>query len=724
MKKTAVKICKFCMAFLLICFCAFLLLDRLFPLNLAMLNKPVSQILYDEKGKIISMKISNDEIWRFHAQTSEIPQNLKQSVLFFEDRHFYRHFGVNFFSLFRAFAYNFTHNSTQRLGASTITMQVARMMNPKERTYANKIIEIFNAFQLEFHYTKDEILTMYFNLAPYGGNIEGVKTASYFYFGKNLNELSIAQSALLSVIPKNPNKNRLDKISNIKTLKNRLVNELFMGGVINENEKERALNEPFSNQRLSYANYAPHYANLAFINGVKKANLNLEIQSNLENFIKNEILNLKSKSVANGSAVLIDNEKMAVVAYIGSHDFNAKFGQNDGVKTPKNVGSTLKPFIYAKALETGIITPLTKLVDTQLYFHNYTPKNYDDNFYGIVSATDALGFSLNIPAVKLNSVLGESSLFYLLQKANLTQFSPEFYGAGIALGGISLSLLDLTHLYTAFAKDGRLLPLEVAGHIIDKNEQILSPQSAYITAIMLENAPRSYLNSVWKNTENKPNLLFKTGTSAGARDLYTIAVTPKFTLGIWLGNFDGSKTNDLSGGVSAAKIAFNMFDYLDKNYEIAKFNAPKGVEAKKICTDFYYETECKNEREDLVISGVDRNLSCEIYKNEELFYLLQNNFLDTKELENGRCGAKFKSLPPILNDLDKKKFQSQNSEKINLKIHCTAIFGDEIFISFDDGNYTQVPNSTPFFKEFNIGKHSIKCLDNYSNLTIANFEVF
>ena len=245
MKKTAFKFFKFLSAFLLICFCAFLILDRLFPLNLEILNKPKSAILYDTNGKIVSMKIAKDDIWRFYANSDEIPQNLKQSVLFFEDRYFYRHFGVNFFSLLRAFTYNFTHNSTQRLGASTITMQVARIMNPKERTYGNKIIEIFNAFQLEFHFSKDEILTMYFNLAPYGGNIEGVKTAAYFYFGKNLNELSIAQSALLSVIPKNPNKNRLDRISNIKSHKNRLINELFKGGVINKNEQTRALNEPF-----------------------------------------------------------------------------------------------------------------------------------------------------------------------------------------------------------------------------------------------------------------------------------------------------------------------------------------------------------------------------------------------------------------------------------------------------------------------------------------------
>ena len=723
MKKIVLKFAKICLIFLALCFGGFLILDRLFPLNLEMLNKPKSQILLDRNDKIINMKIAKDDIWRFYANSDEIPQNLKQSVLFFEDRYFYSHFGVNFFSLLRAFAYNFTQNSTQRLGGSTITMQVARMMNPKERTYANKIIEIFNAFQLEFHYTKDEILTMYFNLAPYGGNIEGVKTAAYFYFGKNLNELSIAQSALLSVIPKNPNKNRLDRISNVNKLKNRLITELYKGKIIDENQKIRAINEPFENTRLAYANNAVHYANLAFTNGVKKANLDLQIQTSLENFLKNEIENLKSKSVANGAAVLIDNEKMQVIAYAGSHDLNAKFGQNDGVKSSKNVGSTLKPFIYAKALEMGIITPKTKLVDTELYFSNYTPKNYDEKFYGIITATDALGFSLNVPAVKLNSILGKNSLFYTLQKANLTDFDEAYYGAGIALGGISLSLLDLTHLYSVFAKNGRLKPLEVAGRIIGKNEQILTPQSAYLVTKMLENAPRSYLNSVWKNTENKPNLMFKTGTSAGAKDLYTVALTPKFTLGVWLGNFDGSKTSDLSGGVSAARVAFNMFDYLDKNYEISNFIPPQGIQKRKICTDFYYENSCKDEKEDFIIESIDRNLSCEIYKNEELFYLLRNNFLDTKELENGRCGAKFKSLKPILNDIDKKKFPALTDGKINLKIHCTAIFGDEIFVAFDENDYIKMQNSKPFFKEFSIGQHSVKCLDSYSNLTRANFEI-
>ena len=270
------KFLKFTLKIALFCafaFALFLILDALYPLNLDMLNKQKSRILYDRNGEILNMQISDDQIWRFYASADEIPPRLKQSAIYFEDRYFYYHFGVNPASILRAATYNFTQNFTkksegniERVGASTITMQVARMMRPKQRSYKNKIIEIFNAFQLEWHFSKDEILGMYFNLAPYGGNIEGVKTAAYFYFKKDLRELSNAQIALLSVIPKNPNKNRLDRRSNINALKNRLISQLRKGGVISQSEYERALAEPFSPRRYAAPNYAPHYALLAFSN--------------------------------------------------------------------------------------------------------------------------------------------------------------------------------------------------------------------------------------------------------------------------------------------------------------------------------------------------------------------------------------------------------------------------------------------------------------------------
>lgn len=974
------KFLKFTLKIALFCafaFALFLILDALYPLNLDMLNKQKSRILYDRNGEILNMQISDDQIWRFYAAADEIPPRLKQSAIYFEDRYFYYHFGVNPASILRAATYNFTQNFTkksegnvERVGASTITMQVARMMRPKQRSYKNKIIEIFNAFQLEWHFSKDEILGMYFNLAPYGGNIEGVKTAAYFYFKKDLRELSNAQIALLSVIPKNPNKNRLDRRSNINALKNRLISQLREGGVISQSEYERAIAEPFSPRRYAAPNYAPHYALLAFSNykmqnftakddvnftqnfdsngasggvagqaglsahraaagaelnfsdatsaesnftAVAKAgakaganlssavnaqagvdlkemnpkeadfktnapkslnlggtslnlnkresvesqagakpnesksvkpngreganlderqdlinvshpsrntqslnlneqqgaarlpqnfqadansskrprvnfiaqtnsasgarvqtdfassnanaqtdstldtkmqtasaasaesqansdpnaktqensanskagvqpqeqtaqaqelarlsegkiysSLDLKTQIALEGFLKSEILSLRDKGVRNGAAVLIDNESMSVIAYVGSHDFSANEGQNDGVRSQKNVGSTLKPFIYAKALQHGLITPSKKLIDAPIIFAGYVPRNYNQGFMGAVSATDALSLSLNIPAVKLNLMLEGDGLYEMLSGVHLAEFSKDYYGAGIALGSISMSLMDLARLYSAFANGGKLRKLEIASVKIGDDAKILTPQSAYIVTQMLRNAPRSYLGSVWQNTLNAPPLMFKTGTSADARDLYTVALTPKFTLGVWLGNFDGSKTRDLSGGVSAAKVAFNMFAFLDKSSMLGEveFVRPAGVSFRRVCTDAYREKECANSAEDLTIDGVEPNEECEIYGTSELFYLLKHGLVDPQKVRAGRCAAKFAAVKPVLNDINAKTYETGADGTLRLKVQCTAVFGERVYIRLSGGSREFIAlNSTAFTRE-------------------------
>lgn len=1041
------KFLKFTLKITLFCafaFALFLILDALYPLNLDMLNKQKSRILYDRNGEILNMQISDDQIWRFYASADEIPPRLKQSAIYFEDRYFYYHFGVNPASILRAATYNFTQNFTkksegnvERVGASTITMQVARMMRPKQRSYKNKIIEIFNAFQLEWHFSKDEILGMYFNLAPYGGNIEGVKTAAYFYFKKDLHELSNAQIALLSVIPKNPNKNRLDRRSNINALKNRLISQLRQGGVISQSEYERALAEPFSPRRYAAPNYAPHYALLAFSNykmqnftakddvnftqnleqggtpgatseqassaarraaaeaesnfsdvasaesnftaaanvranlssavnaqagvdlkeinskeadfktdapkslnlggtslnlnereGVESqagakpnepesavkpnerksanlderrdfidaahpsqnsqslnlnerqdaarspqnfsadtnsnksqteylpqnpsadinlnkrqnvvgtahphqnsqnpqnlnlndrqdtahppqdpqayanssgrssanfdpqtnstsgaraqtdsaldakmqtdsaasaesqansasnakvpqnfalaaqaqinsdpnakargnsagseasaqpkeqtaqaqelarlsegkiySNLDLKTQIALEGFLKSEILSLRDKGVRNGAAVLIDNESMSVIAYVGSHDFSANEGQNDGVRSQKNVGSTLKPFIYAKALEHGLITPSKKLIDAPITFAGYVPRNYNQGFLGAVSATDALSLSLNIPAVKLNLMLESDGLYEMLSGVHLAEFSKDYYGAGIALGSISMSLMDLARLYSAFANGGKLRKLEIAGAKMGDEMQILTPQSVYIVTQMLRNAPRSYLGSVWQNTRNAPPLMFKTGTTADARDLYTVALTPKFTLGVWLGNFDGSKTKDISGGVSAAKVAFNMFAFLDKSAMLGEteFARPAGVSLRRVCTDAYREKECAQSADDLTIDGVEPNEECEIYGTSELFYLLKHGLVDPQKVRAGRCAAKFAAVKPVLNDINAKTYETGADGTLRLKVQCTAVFGERVYIRLSGGSREFIAlNSTAFTRE-------------------------
>ena len=254
----------------------FFVLNLAFPLKLP--NLHTSSILYDKNGLIIREKLSLKDEWLFEADV--IPPIIKKSVLHFEDRYFYYHFGINPFSIIRASFHNLA--SPNKIGASTITMQVARMIEPKERSYKNKIIEIFRAIQLELNYSKDEILNLYFSLAPYGGNIVGIKAASRFYFNKTLDELSLGEIALLSVVPKNPNKNRLDRSRNLNHLKDRVLTSLYKSRVIDESMYKRALNESFKPKRYEALNLAYHYSNLAFENSSKFGDITSNLDLNLQ----------------------------------------------------------------------------------------------------------------------------------------------------------------------------------------------------------------------------------------------------------------------------------------------------------------------------------------------------------------------------------------------------------------------------------------------------------
>ncbi|WP_297900563.1 penicillin-binding transpeptidase domain-containing protein, partial [uncultured Campylobacter sp.] len=340
------------------------------------------------------------------------------------------------------------------------------------------------------------------------------------------------------------------------------------------------------------------------------------------------------------------------------------------------------------ALQHGLITPSKKLIDAPIIFAGYVPRNYNQGFMGAVSATDALSLSLNIPAVKLNLMLEGDGLYEMLSNVHLAEFRKDYYGAGIALGSISMSLMDLARLYSAFANGGKLRKLEIAGAKIGDDAKILTPQSAYIVTQMLRNAPRSYLGSVWQNTLNAPPLMFKTGTSADARDLYTVALTPKFTLGVWLGNFDGSKTRDLSGGVSAAKVAFNMFAFLDKSGMLGEveFARPAGVSLRRVCTDAYREKECAQSAEDLTIDGIEPNEECEIYGTSELFYLLKHGLVDPQKVRAGRCAAKFAAVKPVLNDINAKTYETGADGTLRLKVQCTAVFGERVYIRLSGGS--------------------------------------
>ena len=708
------KFLKFLALFLALMVGVFLILDQIYPLNLDALKKDEAKILLDKNGNIINMKLSSDGIWRFHEQS--FPNSLKQCVVLFEDRYFYYHFGVNFASIFRAFFHNL--RSDNRIGASTITMQVARMLEPGDRSYKNKIREIFRAFQLELHFSKDEILNLYLNLAPYGGNIEGAKAASFFYFGKELNELSYAQAALLSTIPKNPNKNRLDRVSNINALKNRVIKMLYKANLIDLSAFKRAQAEPFKNVRIRAVVNASDYANVAFKNQISKASLDLNLQKDMLKILKDAMFSLKAKNANNAAAVVIDNKKMSVVAFIGSHDERARDGKNSALNMKRNTGSTLKPFIYSLALDSGLITPNSQLIDTQIYLNEYVPKNFSNDFLGLVSAKDALNFSLNIPVINLDLKLKDNSLYELLEKVNLVDENKEFYGSSIVLGSAEMSLIDLAHLYTIYANGGVYRPLEFAGKSYkneDKNITLISPQSAYLTAKMMSEASRSYLKNAWQYAQNTPKIAFKTGTSANSRDLYAIGVDEDYTIAVWVGNFNAKKTDKLTGLNDVSKIVFDMFKITAQRQNLEFMSEPEGIEKVPTCLDaFSYET-CKKTALDDRIVGVKLQDKCESLRGEELEFLIKNGFLDKDEVKNSPCAEVFKDKKPVF-------AYPYNGEEIvtdenvtQIMLKCYAFLGDEIYLKVDDLNFSKIENASEKRLDLTLGEHTLKCLDQNSN---------
>lgn len=708
------KILKFLALFLALMVAIFLILDQIYPLNLDALKKDEAKILLDKNGEIINMKLSSDGIWRFHEQS--FPNSLKQCVVLFEDRYFYYHFGVNFASIFRAFFHNL--RSDNRIGASTITMQVARMLEPGDRSYKNKIREIFRAFQLELHFSKDEILNLYLNLAPYGGNIEGAKAASFFYFGKELNELSYAQAALLSTIPKNPNKNRLDRVSNINALKNRVIKMLYKANLIDLSAFKRAQAEPFKNVRIRAVVNASDYANVAFKNQISKASLDLNLQKDMLKILKDAMFSLKAKNANNAAAVVIDNKKMSVVAFIGSHDERARDGKNSALNMKRNTGSTLKPFIYSLALDSGLITPSSQLIDTQIYLNEYVPKNFSNDFLGLVSAKDALNFSLNIPVINLDLKLKDNSLYELLEKVNLVDENKEFYGSSIVLGSAEMSLIDLAHLYTIYANGGVYRPLEFAGKNYkneDKNITLISPQSAYLTAKMMSEASRSYLKNAWQYAQNTPKIAFKTGTSANSRDLYAIGVDEDYTIAVWVGNFNAEKTDKLTGLNDVSKIVFDMFKLIAQKRNLSFMSEPEGIEKVPTCLDAFSFETCKKTALDDRIVGVKLQDKCESLRGEELEFLIKNGFLDKNEVKNSPCAEVFKDKKPVFAyPYDGEEIVTdENVTQIMLK--CYAFLGDEIYLKVDDLNFSKIENASEKRLDLTLGEHTLKCLDQNSN---------
>lgn len=541
---------------------------------------------FDRNGNLMRITLSADDKYRLFTPLSDISEYVQRATILYEDKYFKFHPGVNPVALVRA-AKNYFTSGARPVGASTITMQVARIKYDLDtRKIPGKLIQIAAAIYIDLFYSKDEILEAYLNLAPYGGNIESIGAASLIYFGKPARDLTKIEAITLSTIPQNPTKRGLNTdagLANIMNMRGDLVRRW-----IDINPTDAGL-ETLANMPLNVRTtrdlpfYAPHFINyeisqrrnywndLGARDSVVNTTLDLNLQRAMERTLQNQINSRAHLGIHNAAAILVNYKTMETLAYIGSANYFDKsiYGENDGVHARRSPGSTLKPLIYATAVDMGYIHGMTLLKDAKINFGVYAPENADSEFYGPVLARDALTHSRNIPAINLLRKIGTRNFYNILAASGVTNLkSPEWYGISVALGGAEVSMFELADIYATMANLGmRYDIITNTDTPRGDGKQILTPEAFFITLDMLarQSTPTKNIPFARKQTETLRHY-WKTGTSSSFRDAWTAGIFGDFVLIVWVGNFDGTPNNAFSGAKAAAPIYFSLAETVEKYY--------------------------------------------------------------------------------------------------------------------------------------------------------------
>src|SRR2546423_3087913 len=583
-----------------------------------------SQCVRDRNGKLLRVTLSADQKFRIWTQLGKISPDLIDATLRYEDKYYARHPGVNPIALARG-ATDLLRFHRATTGGSTITMQLARLrFHLHTRTISGKLEQIMRALELERHYSKNQILEAYLNLAPYGRNIEGIGAASEIYFDKLASKLSRPEAIALSVIPQSPSRRALHADRDNHSVNLAQSSWYDRAGV--DTGAEFSMREFRPRMQTERKFIAPHFVQevLETAHGRDEivTTLDLKKQRAIERRVTDYVANNRNRGIENAAVFLVDTRTMDVLAQVGSADFYKADinGQVDGTRSPRSPGSTLKPFVYALALEQGLIHPLSILADAPRSFGEYNPENFDREFLGPIRACDALGRSRNVPAVELASHLAHPTLYEFLRIAEVRLPKTEsFYGLALPLGGAEVSLQDLVRLYAALANNGELRSLRLtAGDRIAKPKRILSPEAAFLTLEMLGNVPRPEMNCTDGNQTAR--VYWKTGTSHGFRDAWSIAAFDHYVLGVWIGNFDGRANPAFVGRTAAGPLLFQIIDGLRAAWPepTVPHQPPPGANLKRVefcaLSGDLPSQFCTQRVEGWFIPGVSPIKTCDVHR--------------------------------------------------------------------------------------------------------------
>ncbi|QKG51538.1 penicillin-binding protein 1C [Hymenobacter sp. BRD67] len=609
------------------------LADHLWPLPPAPQYSP---LVLAADGSVLHAYLSPTQKWRMKTELPEITPALQTAIIEKEDRYFRYHFGVNPLAIVQAAGRNLLGRG-RTTGASTITMQVARLLEPKARTFGNKLLEMLRAVQLEAHYSKSELLQLYLNLVPYGSNIEGVKSAALLYFQQPPDYLSLAQTVTLAIIPNRPGGLVLGKNNaQIVQERNRWLRYFGRRKLFPAQDIADALLEPLAVHRHPAPALAPHMARRLVLSQPAEVLIHSTLlpatQAKAEDLVRNYVRRLATLGISQAAVLVVNNQTRAVEAYVGSIDFQdaAALGQVDGVRAVRSPGSTLKPLLYGLALDQGLLTPKTVLPDVPTNFQGFRPENFDKHCQGEVTMERALTYSLNIPAVRVLSAVGVDNFTGKLQQASFRQVARDAPRLGLStiLGGCGATLEELTGLYAALANSGRWEELKI---ITEKqktakadasvkgtsgkgpNPILISEAAAYLITDILAQRTRPDLPFDAAASRHLPRIAWKTGTSYGRRDAWSIGYNRHYTIGVWVGNFNGQGSPALTGADVASPLLFDLFNTLAYNGRNEWFTPPASLDFRLVCaeTGQVPGEHCPNQLLDYYLPGVSGSQRCQ-----------------------------------------------------------------------------------------------------------------
>ncbi len=567
----------------------FLLIGYIFCLPRQLFHVPYSTVVTDRNDELLGARIASDGQWRFPPRETT-PEKIKQCLITFEDKHFYHHWGVNPLSVGRAIYQNTKHKRIIS-GGSTLTMQTIRLARNESRTFGEKIIEMIWATRLEFRASKEEILSMYVSHAPFGGNVVGLDAAAWRYFGHSAEDLSWAESAMLAVLPNAPAMIHLSKGRKMLLSKrNRLLKQLLEKKVIDLSTYELAVTEPLPDEPHPLPQIAPHLVSRFYKerNGqYTRSTIDRGIQTHIEDLAERWSNEFNRSDIRNLAILVIDIPANQVIAYCGNVHFDRKQGGNqvDVIQAPRSTGSILKPFLYYAMLQEGSLLPDMLLPDIPININGFTPQNFSMQYEGAVPASEALARSLNIPAVTMLQRYGVPKFHNFLQQTGFKTItrSSSHYGLSLILGGAEATLWDVTNAYAQMGRsliphpDSKLSEKKEAGIIMAKEEEkeeenetvrkstqknlIWDKGAVWQTFDALKEVNRPE-EIDWKSIPSMQTIAWKTGTSYGFRDAWAVGVTPRYAVGVWVGNATGEGKPGLVGAQTAGPVLFDIFNYL------------------------------------------------------------------------------------------------------------------------------------------------------------------